>query len=69
LGSPVNGPVQVMCGVIMAALGVALLSMGALMSGWFWDQPTVFRLGSAAVAALLMVWLGKAGHHAPAGGA
>jgi CHASE2 domain-containing sensor protein len=68
-GSPVNGPVQVMCGVTIAAQGATLLSMAALMGGWSWDGPAGLLLSYAAVAALLMILLRNARSRATADGA
>ena len=67
-GSPVNGPVQIMCGATAAAQVTTALAMAALMRGWLWDEPTDFLLGYAAVAALLAVLIDRSRKRVPAGG-
>ena len=54
-GSPVNGPVQVMCGATAVAQLAAALAMAALMGGHLRDEPTGLHLGHAGIAALLML--------------
>ena len=66
-GSPVNGPVQIMCGATATAQIATALAMAVLMGGWLWDEPTDFLLGYAAVAALLAVLIGRSRSGAAAG--
>lgn len=54
-GSPVNGAVQIMCGATAVALLATALATEVLIGGRFWDEPTAYLIGHAAIAVLLEV--------------